>query len=211
MENTPVTLYAALAKAQASFHSALKDASNPFFKSKYADLSAIWESCKDALKDNGLVLMQPTFYLESAGQWVVNTRIYNATGDFVEGHTPILVSKQNDPQAFGSATTYARRYGASALLGIVTEDDDAEGAMSRDDKNTAKKAPVKAESPAPVRTENTLIATRAEYLKLLQSLHVSPEERNKAILNINVHTEEVLKTKMAKLNEIIEERIKKAA
>jgi hypothetical protein len=209
MENKPQPLFVALAKAQGNFSSAIKDSKNPFFKSNYADLTAVWDSCKEAIKENGLIVMQPTVYLESAGAWVVNTRIYDQLGNFIEGHTPILASKQNDPQAFGSATTYARRYGLAALLGIVTEDDDAEGAMSRDNnKKPASKTetPVKQDKPV-----MDIVKLQAEYRALLNNSVIEDAERKGGLLKVNTYSEEMLFAKITKLKEIIEERTKKAA
>lgn len=207
-EKTTKPLFLSLAKAQASFESAIKDVKNSFFKSNYADLSAVWDACKDAIRENGLIVMQPTNYLESAGVWVVNTRIYNAAGEYVEGNTPILASKQNDPQAFGSATTYARRYGLAALLGIVTEDDDAEGAMSRDNnkKPVSKPEPVKQEQP-----KADINKLRSECLRLLENPVVTDDEKKNTLLKINIYTEEQFIKINAKLNQFIEERTKKAA
>jgi hypothetical protein len=210
MENKPLPLFIALAKAQGTFSSAIKDSENPFFKSTYADLTAVWDSCKEAIKENGLIVMQPTIYLESAGAWVVNTRIYDQSGNFVEGNTPILASKQNDPQAFGSATTYARRYGLAALLGIVTEDDDAEGAMSRDN-NKKPAVPAKPANPASVRTENNLSLVQAQYRELLNNSVIEDHQRKEGLLKVNTYTEEQLTKKIAALNKYIEEKTIKAA
>jgi hypothetical protein len=205
MENKTVSLFVGLAKAQASFNSAIKDTKNSFFKSNYADLSAVWDACKDAIKENGLIVLQPTAFHEPSGEWVVNTRIYDQTGQFIEGNTPIKASKQNDPQAFGSATTYARRYGLAALLGIVTEDDDAEGAMSRDNNKKAS-TPVKEEKPV-----LDIIKLQAEYRNLLSNPVIEEHEQKQGLLKINTFSEQALASKIAKLKEIIEERTKKAA
>lgn len=69
----------------------------------------------------------------------------------------------------------------------------------------------KASSPAPARTESTLIALRADFLKLLNDTAISDDERKQAILNVNKHTEEELKKRLDKLTKLIEDRSKKAA
>lgn len=124
------TIYKQLLEAQKEFKSAIKDSDNPFFKSKYADLTSVWEACKDALHKNGLFVAQSPDIFE--GFDVLITRIYNGEGEFLESKIRIVTKSNNDPQAFGSALTYARRYALAAILGIITEDDDAEGAMQRE-------------------------------------------------------------------------------
>lgn len=124
------TIFEALAKAQGKFKPAIKDSSNPFFKSKYADLGQVFQACKDALNENGLFVSQSTDYRD--GVDVLVTRIYHGSGNHIESVTRIICAKPNDPQAFGSAMTYARRYALAGILGIITDDDDdAEGAMNR--------------------------------------------------------------------------------
>jgi hypothetical protein len=139
MEKTEtIELITALCKAQAEFKSALKDATNPHFKKSYADLSAIWEACKDGLHKNGLVVSQQTMGNEQG--WHLVTKVYHTSGGYMESLTPII-SQGNDPQKFGSGMTYARRYALAAILGIVTDDDDAEGAMVRNSTNVQQSAP----------------------------------------------------------------------
>lgn len=140
METTKPTIYEALSKAQASFKSALKDANNPFFKSKYAPMSSIWDACKEGLAANGLFVSQPPAFIE--GVWVVQTKIYNSTGESIECTIPIIVKPNANPQEFGSALTYARRYSLSSILGIVTDDDDAEAATATS-RNSAPQKEVK--------------------------------------------------------------------
>lgn len=114
---------------------AKKDGTNPFFKSKYPTLNSVWEAAKDPLHENGLSLLQPIDIV--GGQSVVKTIILHISGEKIESNCPIVCAKQNDPQALGSAITYARRYSLASIMGIMTEqDDDAEKAM---DRNNAPK------------------------------------------------------------------------
>jgi len=126
-------LYASLIAAQAEFLPALKDTKNTFFKSSYAPLDSIWNACKGPLAKNKLMVSQVTDILEN-GTVILITRVYNDVGDFIESKLPVISSKPNDPQAFGSALTYCRRYSLAAILGLVTDDDDGEGAMDRDNQ-----------------------------------------------------------------------------
>lgn len=130
-------LAVALNKAQADFMVAKKVATNPFFKSKYATLNAVYEAVAEALLKNGLSVIQPI-----VGD-AVETTIIHTSGQFITSSCPIVCAKQNDPQAMGSAITYARRYSLASLLGVMTdEDDDGEKAMARPDpKQSVKEAP----------------------------------------------------------------------
>lgn len=113
---------AALAKAQAVLEGAKKDTANPFFKSKYADLASVWGACRSALPPNGLSVVQTTSPSEK-DEVVVTTRLMHSSGQWIEGVLAMPVSK-HDAQGFGSALTYARRYGLAAIVGVAPEDDD---------------------------------------------------------------------------------------
>jgi len=124
-------LAAALSKAQAIIESASKSAKNPFYKSQYADLPAVWESCRKALTDNGLSVTQLTDTSENG--IVLESVLMHASGQWISCHYPIKPVK-DDPQGLGSALTYARRYSLMSLVGIVAdnEDDDGNAASNRD-------------------------------------------------------------------------------
>jgi hypothetical protein len=121
-------LAAALSKAQASITGALKDSSNPFFKSKYADLASCWDACRKQLADNGLAVIQTTD-MTDAGVVLVTT-LAHSSGEWMRGVLPI-VTKDAGPQAQGSGMTYARRYALAAIVGLAQIDDDAEAAQAR--------------------------------------------------------------------------------
>lgn len=123
-------LATALNKAQATLQAAKKGSENPFFHSKYADLLAVWDACREALTSNGLSVTQIAD-TDSEGRAVMETVLMHTSGEWIKGRLPLATVK-TDPQGQGSAITYARRYLLSAIVGLCTEeDDDAEGAMSR--------------------------------------------------------------------------------
>lgn len=125
-------LCAALAKAQGKIVGAVKDSSNPFFRSKYADLASCWEACREQLSSNGLAVIQMT---ECADTGIaVTTRLTHSSGQWVES-TMLMHPKDDTPQAAGSAITYARRYGLAAVVGLAQVDDDAEAAQGRSNAN----------------------------------------------------------------------------
>ncbi len=127
----------ALAKAQAEMVGAKKLSNNPFFKSKYADLTSIWIACKEALHSNNLSVIQSP--VSSEGRIGVGTMLLHSSGQFVQDEFTLGVKKENDPQADGSSITYARRYSLAAFVGVCPEDDDAEKGMRRG-AETEKKA-----------------------------------------------------------------------
>ncbi len=112
----------ALAKAQGQITGALKDSTNPHFKSSYADLASIWDACRSALSSNGLAVVQMTDKSDK-DEVIVVTRIMHSSGQWIEGTLALPVSKA-DAQGYGSALTYARRYGLAAAVGIAQVDDD---------------------------------------------------------------------------------------
>lgn len=114
-------LAAALAKAQAEIQPAVKDSSNPFFKSKYADLSSVWNSCREPLSKNGLSVLQTMDTVE--GKLMLVTTLAHSSGQWVKSSLPVCPVK-NDPQSLGAAITYMRRYGLSSMVGVIADEDD---------------------------------------------------------------------------------------
>lgn len=119
----------ALNNLQYSMKPAIKDSENPFFHSKYADLKSIWDAVKASMREHGLSYTQ-TFEPLITGCSLVTTLMHNS-GQWIRSSLPMVTTKQ-DPQGYGSAISYYRRYSLAAILGVVTEDDDAESAHSRD-------------------------------------------------------------------------------
>lgn len=117
----------AFLKLQASIRPAIKDASNPAFRSKYADFSAVMEAVRGPMHENGFVLVQRTDF-DSSDMWL-ETIIMHVGGEKIAARYPLRPIKQ-DPQGFGSALTYAKRYSLSALLGVVADEDDDGNAAS---------------------------------------------------------------------------------
>jgi hypothetical protein len=122
-------LATALSKAQCEMSAAKMDSSNPFFKSKYADLASIWDAARPALGKYSLCVMQS---MELVGEkTVLVTTLVHSSGQWMKSTLPLSPGKPG-MQEMGSAITYARRYALAALIGIVcdSEDDDGEKAMN---------------------------------------------------------------------------------
>jgi hypothetical protein len=120
---------AAFVKAQTMFSPALKTSTNPHFKSKYVSLDGCIEAVIDALNNNGIALIQKTGRDDSGV--TVRTVLLHESGQEIDGGELHVPASKQDPQGYGSALTYARRYSLMAACGIAPEDDDDGNAASR--------------------------------------------------------------------------------
>ena len=135
-ENPMKQISAALVKAQKAFGPALKTATNPHFKSRYADLSACVEAVIDGLNSNGIMLMQSCH--ECANGVIVETVFVHESGEQISAGKLHVPAAKNDPQGYGSALTYARRYSLMAACGIAPEDDDGNAGKAAADKQRSE-------------------------------------------------------------------------
>jgi len=118
----------ALVKAQSEMSNPKKGNTNPFFKSKYADLNAVREAVIPILNENGITVLQPLVHVD--GKNFVNTILLHESGEMMESFTEIVYSKINDAQAQGSGITYARRYGLQSFVCVGADDDDGNKAST---------------------------------------------------------------------------------
>jgi hypothetical protein len=121
-------LAAALAKAQGEMTGAKKDSDNPFFRSKYADLASVVAAIQGPFAANGLAYVQCPEPCEGE-EVAVDTVLMHASGQWIASRTVVPVTKK-DAQGYGSALTYARRYGLQAMAGVASEDDDGNAAAA---------------------------------------------------------------------------------
>lgn len=134
-------LAAALAKAQGQIEGAKKSSSNPFFKSKYADLAECWNTCREALTANGISVIQMPEEINENGRLNITTMLAHSSGQYISSTLTMTVTKL-DPQAIGSAITYGRRYALAAMVGLSQEDDDGEKAMARPKDKKSAESPI---------------------------------------------------------------------
>ncbi len=123
----------ALSKAQGKIVAAKRQSANPFFKSKYADLAAIWDACRSALAENELAVFQPASARGRVA--IITTIIVHSSGEFME-EALMMVAERDTPQAVGSTITYGRRYGLASMVGVAAEDDDGQAAENQLPKGT---------------------------------------------------------------------------
>ena len=136
-----------------------KNATNPHFKNRYADLASIIETVKPILLKNGLTVIQGS---EADGNIVtVRTRIVHVSGEWIETSLT-MTAAGSDPQKIGSAITYARRYSISSFLNIAADDDD-------DGEENRKKENQKNTAPEPVKNQNQAIHQKPAPSKKTQN------------------------------------------
>jgi len=149
MNSTSIAaLAAALAKAQGEMKPASMDATNPFYKSRYASLPSLWESIRVPLSANGLSVIQMPLMLAD-GKIGVRTILMHSSGEWISTDTEAgCVPDKTGPQALGVITTYLRRYSLAAMVGqVAEEDDDAEAVTTH--------APAREAAPAKAQTQTT--------------------------------------------------------
>jgi hypothetical protein len=127
----------AFIKAKKAFSPALKDKTNPAFRSRYADLGACLEAVNEALLENGIAVYQETH--EDATGVTVETVLLHESGESLRSGKFHVPAAKQDPQGYGSALTYARRYSLMTACGIAPEDDD--GNAATDTKRRQDAAP----------------------------------------------------------------------
>jgi hypothetical protein len=138
-------IYKAFVQAQKEFAPALKTSNNPHFKSRYVDLAGCVEAVIDALNNHGIGLIQRTLPDETGV--TVETVFVHESGEQMDGGRLHVPAAKHDPQGYGSALTYCRRYSLMAACGIAPEDDDGNAAST---KPPARPATKPAAKPHPV-------------------------------------------------------------
>lgn len=143
----------ALLTAQKAISFAAKDAKNPHFKNTYADLPAVVNAVKPALNDAGIVFIQSGSPSDD-GRLHLTTRLLHSSGEFLEDTLVMPLPKQ-DPQGYGSAMTYARRYALAAIAGLYQDDDDG---------NAGSGVPEVKHKPARTQPTGLTDGTRADFM-----------------------------------------------
>ena len=154
----------ALLNVERTVQPIVKDAENPFTKSWYASLNSVMDACRGALNENGIWLCQYPVPVESPNSLGLVTKLTHAESGQWQSSLAVVPLPKADPQGMGSAMTYARRYALTAMLGMVTEDDDGEGAKNGKKSSTRPKLPVNSPetrkaAPRNAHSENTSSVT----------------------------------------------------
>ncbi len=167
----------AFLKAQRDFAPALKTSTNPHFKSKYADLAACVEAVIDALNTNGIAMIQRTHDDETGV--TVETVFIHESGETIESGRLHVPAAKNDPQGYGSALTYARRYSLMAACGIAPEDDDGNSA-SRKPKNQTLTDSAVADFVATISGSETMDVLKNAFAEAYRAAEIALDDKAKA-------------------------------
>lgn len=182
----------AFAKTQQEMKQPLKDANNPFFKSKYVPLENVVEAITESASKNGLSFTQfPSS--DEAGNVTVGTLVMHNSGEWIE-YDPIKMKPvKNDPQSIGSAITYAKRYALSAIFGITSDPDD--------DGNEATQT--KKQAPAKKKDEPVISVEKANYyLKEIAAISTEKGKEDGSIVKWFLNHLGVVDYKMIKQSQI---------
>jgi hypothetical protein len=169
----------ALVKAQKSFGPALKSSTNPHFKSRYADLAACVEAVISGLNDNGIALIQKCYNCDNGV--MVETMFIHESGEMLECGTLHVPASKQDPQGYGSALTYARRYSLMAACGIAPEDDDGNSASRRTEIKTTVNESQLADLMAAMDETTTLEELQKTYKTAYAAANGDPVWQKKVI------------------------------
>lgn len=173
---TTKNIFKALAEFKKDFKQPLKDADNPYFKSKYVPLENVVQSIDNIAPSKGLSYIQST--VSEDGRAGVVTIIIHESGEYIEFDPLYLKADKPTAQGMGSAITYARRYSLSSAFGVASDVDDdgneASGNNSKHSKGSKVKEPTVAEAIA-----------KAKELKqsIINLKQVTPEEVDGWILD----------------------------
>lgn len=116
-----MNLYTKLNEVKKEIGAISKDSTNPFFKSKYFDINSLLKHVEPLLQKNGLLLLQPIYK-----GYVVSEIIEIKSGEKIQ--SALQLPEIDDPQKIGSCVSYYRRYTLQSLIGLQSEDDDANSA-----------------------------------------------------------------------------------
>ncbi|VWB08324.1 ERF family protein [Burkholderia lata] len=139
----------AFLQAQKTIEFAKKESRNDHFKNSYADLSSVVDAVKPALNEAGIAYIQAPVPSDD-GKLHMTTRLLHESGEWMEGTLVMPLPKQ-DPQGYGSAMTYARRYALAAITGLYQDDDDGNlgsGVNGRNDKQSGGNRSINKQSAA---------------------------------------------------------------
>lgn len=152
MSENIADLAAALAKAQADLEGAAKKSNNPAFRSKYADLGAVWDAWQEVGPKNGLSVVQFPTDMTDPKMVGMTTMLLHTSGQWMRGVFSLPAGKQ-DAHGYGSAVTYLRRFSLSAVVGVCPVDDDGNAAAKARPQaaNAPPTAPVETVSPGQVK------------------------------------------------------------
>ena len=198
---------AALAKAQGAIAGAVKDSTNPHFRSGFASLASVMDALREPFAAHGLSYVQPLSTAENAV--VVTTRLMHSSGQWLEESLAVPLAK-NDAQGLGSAATYGRRYTLSAMGGIAQVDDDGNAATASGpvEKLVSTAAPKPEAAPTPLEISDALMALAEVAPSGMEAVQAEMEGLRPAL---QAHLRQHEKAKLASIKKTATTPVKEAA
>jgi ERF superfamily len=177
----------ALSKVQGALKHASKDSNNPFFKSKYADLAEVWNTCRSLLAENNLAITQLLEVIE--GKPALITILSHESGQWMKSTAMLPISKPGS-QEIGSCITYFRRYSLAALVGVYQDDDDGEKAQKEHREEEKKALKLSNEQIKKIRAlvdkvdDDDYLFKLEEYLDCDSIESINPKDYDRAIRSL---------------------------
>ncbi|OEC87854.1 MULTISPECIES: ERF family protein [Methanobacterium] len=199
-----INLVKALCKVQEEITNPIAEATNPFFKSKYATLSSILNLVRPLLSKNGLYLYQNAGNDEN--YVYIETKLIHTSGEYLQSSRLYLKPDKKTPQGIGSTITYGRRYQLAAVLGICDQDDD-DGNAAESGESQQKQAPKKPKStPKTSGTPKSSTLNNGQILNdsVIQKLKSKNKYLDEAISTLSSGDKAITKTNV--LKELVEMR-----
>lgn len=159
MTETKANLYKGMFKFRTQLKQPKLDGDNPFFKSGYVTLEGVQKAVDEALKGTGLSYIQKV-YNDGNGGVGVETVIMHEDGEVLSSGQLSLRPTKNDPQGYGSAITYAKRYQLAAMFGISSDKDDDGNAASQPQQQQAPQQQQQTQQITPLQAEYQYLMTK---------------------------------------------------
>lgn len=189
-------------KALVEFHKQvkqpMKDANNPFFKSKYVPLENVVEAIDEVAPSLGLSFTQWASN-DVNGRVGVSTMLLHESGEYIEYDPVYMKADKETAQGAGALISYLKRYSLSAVFGITSDQDDdgnyASGVNNKPKQQQQKPKPVQAKMP----TDNQ----KQELTKAIELLTTVAVENGKS----EGYKDKITKLKNVNINELNAEQV----
>jgi len=134
------SIHQAFIEAYSEMTNPKKNANNPAFRSKYANLEELLAQTRPILAAVELALVQEP--VSDDGRIGVHSYLVYTTGERMDFGNYTVRLQKDDAQGAGSAITYTRRYAIAAIFGLAQEDDDGNAASKPQAARETKAQPV---------------------------------------------------------------------
>lgn len=175
-EENKQKIFTALAKFHENLKQPAKNGKNPFLKNNYVTLEGVQKAIDEACKGTGLTYVQQVFDYGNSNDKAVQTIILHNSGESLKSGPLTLTPQKKDPQGYGSALTYEKRYQLAAMFGISSElDDDGNEASNANRRNITQREQNyrnRPQQPMPQRQQTNTKAS-SEFEKIVNKIAIN--------------------------------------